>query len=203
VYELLRILFSAIFSLVFRWQVSGAENVPAGGVIIASNHISLWDPPLLGTALPRRIHFMAKEELFANPLFSWIITRLGAFPVKRGTADRTAIRTALTLLAEGSILGIFPEGTRSKTGALGSPEPGLALLALKSGAPVVPAAIIGTNKVFSDGHLFPRFQVIFGKPIQFSKDNSGKESMESMSMRVMTEISRLLSEAGHPEDRQG
>ncbi|WP_371370841.1 lysophospholipid acyltransferase family protein [Sporomusa aerivorans] len=202
-YSLLRMVLSVIFSLVFRWKVSGVENIPAGGVIIAANHISLWDPPLVGAAIPRRIHYMAKEELFAHPLFSWIITKLGAFPVKRGSADRTAIRTALTLLENGSVLGIFPEGTRSKDGKLGAPEPGLALLARKAGVPVVPAAIIGTNLVFKKGHWLPRFQVIFGKPLHFSRDDSAKESLEGLSIRVMTEIGRLLSEANHPADRQG
>ena len=194
-YELLRFFFTILFSSVFRWRTSGIENVPAGGVIIAANHISLWDPPVIGTALPRKVHFMAKEELFANPVFGWIISKLGAFPVKRGAADRTAIRTALRLLENGSILAIFPEGTRSKDGKLGSPEAGLALLALKSGVPIVPAAIIGTNKIFRDNQVLPKFQVIFGKPILLNRDIAGKESMEIMSTQVMAEISQLLQKA--------
>ncbi|SDD38373.1 lysophospholipid acyltransferase family protein [Sporomusa acidovorans] len=194
-YELLRILFTTLFSIVFRWQIIGAENIPPGGVIIAANHISLWDPPVIGSALSRRIHFMAKEELFTNRIFSWIITKLGAFPVKRGTADRTAIRTALTILEKGAVLGIFPEGTRSKNGKLGNPEPGLALLALKAGVPIIPTAVIGTNKVFSNGCLLPRFKVIFGNPIILSRSETVKESMEAMSSKVMTEIGNLLERA--------
>jgi 1-acyl-sn-glycerol-3-phosphate acyltransferase len=193
VYELLRVCFTILFSLLFRWKTVGTENIPAGGVIIAANHISLWDPPAVGTAIPgRRIHFMAKEELFANRMFGWIITKLGAFPVKRGAADRTAIRTALHLLETGHILGIFPEGTRSKNGKLGNPEPGLALLALKAGVPVIPTAIIGTDKIYSSGCLFPKFKVIFGKPLLLNRDNNSKESMEALSAKVMTEIDRLL-----------
>jgi len=195
VYELLRFFFTILFSSVFRWRTSGIENVPAGGVIIAANHISLWDPPVIGTALPRKVHFMAKEELFANPVFGWIISKLGAFPVKRGAADRTAIRTALRLLENGSILAIFPEGTRSKDGKLGAPEAGLALLALKSGVPIVPAAIIGTNKIFRDNQVLPKFRVIFGKPILLNRDIAGKESMEIMSTQVMAEIGQLLQKA--------
>ncbi|WP_094602810.1 1-acyl-sn-glycerol-3-phosphate acyltransferase [Sporomusa silvacetica DSM 10669] len=201
-YKLLRIFFAIIFSLVFRWRTSGTENIPAGGVIIAANHISLWDPPVVGTALSRKAHFMAKEELFTNPVFGWLISRLGAFPVKRGAGDRTAIRTALTLLKNDSILVIFPEGTRSKDGKLGAPEAGLALLALKAGVPVVPAAILGTNKLFHDGNLLPKFQVIFGKPIIFNRDNAGKENMEEMSIRVMTEISHLLEKANNCVGKQ-
>ncbi len=192
-YELLRVFLTLLFSLVFRWQTTGIENIPAGGVIIAANHISLWDPPVVGTAIPRRrIHFMAKEELFTNKIFCWIITKLEAFPVKRGSADRTAIRTALSLLETGNIVGIFPEGTRSKNGKLGNPEPGLALIAVKAGVPVVPTAIVGTDKIFSNGCLFPKIKVIFGKPLIFSRD---KESMEEMSARVMAEISHLLAAA--------
>lgn len=192
-YELLRVFLALLFSLAFRWQKIGIENIPSGGVIIAANHISLWDPPLVGAAIPdRRIHFMAKEELFSNKIFGWIISRLGAFPVKRGAADRTAIRTAITLLETGNILGIFPEGTRSKNGKLGQPEPGLALLAVKAGVPVIPTAIIGTNKIFSNGCLLPKFKIIFGKPLQFDRTT---ESMEAMSSRVMAEISDLLANA--------
>lgn len=203
-YNLIHVILSTFFSLVFRWKVVGAENIPTGGgVIIAANHVSLWDPPVLGTAVPRRIHFMAKEELFSNPIFSWLITKLGAFPVKRGTADRKAIRTALTLLENGSVLGIFPEGTRSKDGKLGAPEPGLALLALKSGVPVVPAAIIGTNKVFQNGHWLPRFTVVFGNPITFNRDNHAQDTMEAMSMRIMTEISHLLEATNRLQREQG
>ena len=192
-YNFLCLLLGAIFSIFFRWKVIGAENIPAaGGVIIAANHVSLWDPPVLGAAIPRRIHFMAKEELFTNPVFSWLITKLGAFPVKRGIADRTAIRTALSLLENGSVLGLFPEGTRSKTGVLGAPEPGLAMLAIKAGVPVVPAAIVGTNKLLRDGHIFPQFRVIFGEPLSLARDTAGKESLDVLSGKVMGEIDRLL-----------
>lgn len=203
-YEALHIFLNFLFSFVFRWSVSGAENIPPnGGVIIAANHISLWDPPVLGTATSRRVHFMAKEELFSNPIFGWVITKLGAFSVKRGAADRTAIRTALSLLENGSILGIFPEGTRSKNGKLGKPEPGLALLAIKAGVPVVPAAIIGTNKVLTDGQLLPKFQVIFGKPMILSRDSAAKESMEDISNKVMAEIGHLLEGAKQSDSKQG
>ena len=193
-YGLLRVFLTFLFSVAFRWQTIGTENIPAGGVIIAANHISLWDPPVVGTAITgRQIHFMAKEELFTNKLFAWIIGKqLGAFPVKRGAPDRTAIRTALTLLESGNILGIFPEGTRSKNGKLGAPEAGLALLAVKAGVPVVPTAIIGTNKIFKNGCLFPKFKIIFGKPLLFDRSS---ESMDAMSARVMTEISQLLAQA--------
>ncbi|BBB92971.1 MAG TPA: lysophospholipid acyltransferase family protein [Methylomusa anaerophila] len=191
--SLARILFTAVFTIFFRWRVYGTENIPTtGGVVIASNHISLFDPPVIGTAVPRLIHFMAKEELFQIPVFGWLIKKFNAFPVRRSTADRTAIRTALSLLATGNIVGIFPEGTRSKTGKLGSPEPGIAMIVAKAGVPVVPAAVIGTNRVFRNGCLFPQFIVKFGPPIMVTKGKTDKESMEFITTRIMSEISCLL-----------
>lgn len=193
-YSVLRLVFGSIFTVFFRWKISGTENIPIqGAAIIASNHISNWDPPVIGTALPRRLRFMAKEELFSIPIFDKIISSLGAFPVKRGSADRTAIKTAISILENGEILGLFPEGTRSKNGQLGKPEPGIALIAVKTGAPIIPAAIIGTNKIFSNGNLFPKFEVIFGKPILIDKGRVDKEGLDRIGVQIMDEISHLLA----------
>lgn len=194
-YNVVRIFLHYFFKVIFRCKIIGADNIPShGGAIIAANHVSLFDPPVVGTAFARPIHFMAKEELFAIPVLKWIFTKLKAFPVRRATADRTAIRHAITLLNNGELLGLFPEGTRSKTGKLGKPETGLAMIALKSGAPVVPTAIIGTNKVWKDGFLLPRFIVKFGNPITVEEGKADKEAMENLSNRIMQEISHLLEE---------
>lgn len=194
-YGFLKIALYYFFTLFFRFKIIGAQHLPmSGGVIIAANHISLWDPPVLSAACTRPINFMAKEELFANPLFSRIITNLKAFPVRRGAADRTAIRYAINLLKNGEILGAFPEGTRSKTGELGKPEPGIAMIALKAGVTIVPAAIIGTNKVFKKGSILPQFIVKFGKPIMITEEKADKEMMEKISATIMEEISCLLKE---------
>ncbi len=191
-YSFLKIVLIIIFRLLFRCKITGQENIPQqGGVLIASNHISLWDPPLIGAFMHRPIHFMAKEELFKNPLFSWIIRQLNAFPVRRGTADRNAIRTAIELLEKGQCLGLFPEGTRSKNGLLGPAEPGVAMIALKAGATIVPTAIIGTNKVLKDS-LFPKFELRFGKPIRLNKEKADKENLEKISKMIMTEIAILI-----------
>ncbi|MDF2635556.1 MAG: 1-acyl-sn-glycerol-3-phosphate acyltransferase [Pelosinus sp.] len=173
----------------------GIENIPmSGGAIIASNHVSLFDPPVIGTAFTRSIHFMAKEELFAISAIGWIFKKLKAFPVRRATADRTAIRHAINLLENGELLGLFPEGTRSLTGQLGRPETGLAMIALKSGVPIIPTAVIGTNKVCKDGQLLSRFIVKFGNPIAVIKGKADKETMEELSNQIMKEISLLLEE---------
>jgi len=193
VYSFFKTVFYYFFTVIFRFKIIGTEHIPAhGGVIIAANHISLWDPPVLGAACMRSIHFMAKEELFAIPGLKWIITKLKAFPVRRGAADRTAIRHAINLLKKGEILGVFPEGTRSTTGELGKPEAGIAMIALKAGVPIVPACIIGTNRLFKDGCMFPQFIIKFGKPIMIKEDKNDKEMMEKISITIMQEISCLL-----------
>ena len=191
-YELCRIIFNMIFTVFFRWEIKGAENIPkTGGLIIAANHVSNFDPPVIGCALSRKLHFMAKEELFVNQVLRWAFIKLGSFPVKRASADRVAIRKAMSLLEEGEVLGIFPEGTRSKTGALGRAEPGLAMIALKTGVPIVPTAVMGTNQVFK-GTLFPRFKVIFGEPIYIEKGRADKQSMEDVGKHVMENIANLI-----------
>jgi len=193
-YSVVKKILYCFFKLFFRYTVIGAEHIPkSGGVIIAANHISLWDPPTLGTAAGRDVHFMAKEELFSIPVFKNLITGLHAFPVRRGAADRAAIRYAINLLKDGKILGAFPEGTRSQTGELGEPEQGIAMIAIKAGVPIVPAAIIGTNKVFRNGSLLPQFIVKFGKPMTIDTEKVDKESMEKISHQIMQEISYLLT----------
>lgn len=196
-YELIRGAFALIFKLVFRWRIEGVENIPQeGGAIIAANHISLWDPPLVGTAFKRHIHFMAKEELFKIPLITPIIKVLKAFPVKRGTADRAAIRNALSLLGQGELLGLFPEGTRSKTGELGKPEPGIAMIALKANVPIIPAAISGTNCVFRNGSLLPVFTIRFGPPIYPDADPAYRENMALLGDKIMQEIAKQQQQTG-------
>ncbi len=174
-YSVCKALFIFLFRVFFRLRIRGSENVPAqGAVILASNHLSLIDPPLIGCASPRRVRFMAKEELFAYPVFGTIIKELGAFPVRRGSADRQAIKTGLTILDEGGVMAIFPEGTRSKNGELGKAMPGILMLAAKSGAAIVPIALSGTNKL-SARNWFPRFSIRFGIPYQLPEVFSRQE----------------------------
>ncbi|MBR1581229.1 MAG: 1-acyl-sn-glycerol-3-phosphate acyltransferase [Selenomonadaceae bacterium] len=195
-YSMLRIFFRAFFKVLFGARVIGRENLPAeGAIILAANHMSNWDPPLLATFLERKVNYMAKEELFANKIFATAITNLGAFPVKRETADRNAIKRALALLKAGKCLGLFPEGTRSKTGELGKAEAGVGLIAAMSKAPVLPAAIIGTNKIFSSGKFFPRLTVIYGRPIKFEGSTKDKAALESFSQSIMDEIAKLIASA--------
>jgi len=196
-YNIVHLLLGQFLRVVFRLRAINPENVPAGsGVVIAANHISLWDPPVIGCGLPvsRQVHMMAKEELFAIPVFGWVISHLYSFPVRRGLADRNAIRTALDILRNGGAVGMFPEGTRSKTGQLGPAMPGMAMLAVKAAVPVVPAAVFGTNKVFRQGNILPRFTIRFGAPLYARPDMTDKENIEWLNNAVMAEIARMLAE---------
>lgn len=191
-YGLAKGLFSLLFALLFfGWRVEGRDNLPAeGGAILCSNHISWWDPPLVGCVVKRRVHFMAKEELFKIPILGSILPALGAFPVRRGTPDRSAIRQALRVLKDGQVLGIFPEGTRSKTGRLQKAEPGTALLAIKSQAPLVPVAILGPYR------LFRPIRVRIGAPFtveEFYDQRLSTEVLGPASEKIMAKIAELMS----------
>lgn len=149
IYEVIRGIARIILKPLFRISAEGIEAVPSQGpVIIAANHKSWLDPVFLGIILRRKIRFMAKEELFKYPLFSWLIRKLGAFPVKRGSADRKALRSAIDILKAGGIVGIFVEGTRVKKEGIGELRPGAYFLAKMGEAPVVLAAIRGNRPLF-------------------------------------------------------
>ncbi len=160
-------VFRKIFRLQFRimrWKVYGLENFPReGAAIMVSNHVSIWDPVVAACSVPRDVSFMAKEELFSNPLLDKLFRKLGAFPVKRGQGDTSAIRNSLRVLKDGQILGLFPEGTRSKTGEMQKGLPGMILLMEKSKAPIVPVRVNGTKNFITKG--WGNIEVLIGKPI--------------------------------------
>lgn len=200
-----RSLSRLLFKATCRLEVVGRENLPAtGGVIIAPNHISHLDPPLVGAALSRSVYFMAKRELFEVPIFGWIIRQTHAFPVSRGTADRQAIRQAQKLLESGEVLVIFPEGKRSPDGRLQAPELGLAMIAARAGVPVVPMALTGTNYALPRGSVCfrpARIRVTIGAPQSFaSMTNSefSRQTLQEFSDKIMNEIQRML-----PAEMQG
>ncbi|KGK85461.1 acyl-phosphate glycerol 3-phosphate acyltransferase [Desulfosporosinus sp. HMP52] len=156
-----------IFRLQFRlmgWKVQGVENIPCEGpVILAINHVSMWDPVVAACSVPRHVSFMAKEELFSLPILGKIFSRLGAFPVKRGHGDMNAIRQSLAILKGGGVLGLFPEGTRSKTGEIQKGMPGMVLLMEKSQASVVPVKVRGTKHMFTKG--WGKITIVLGQPL--------------------------------------
>jgi 1-acyl-sn-glycerol-3-phosphate acyltransferase len=173
----------------------GINKVPVNGsIILAANHVSNWDPVIIGVALKRPIHFMAKFELFNNRFMGKLLTSLNAFPVKRGVADRRAIEKAIKLLRDGKVLGIFPEGARKKVNPNSQIYSGAAMLALKTGAQVVPVACIGTEKDLPIGWLQP-FKVRFGEPInleQYRNQKINSAMLEEVSKQIMKEITLLF-----------
>jgi 1-acyl-sn-glycerol-3-phosphate acyltransferase len=164
-----RAILQPFFHIYFRMVRIGREHIPAHGpVIIAANHRSFLDPFVIGTMARRPLYYVAKQELFRNRLQAWLLNALGAFPVRRGASDEDMIETAKAILARGDIVLIFPEGTRIRPGSLGKPKRGVGRLALESGAPVVPLAIIGTEDVRSGWRIRPRkVRVRAGRPLRF------------------------------------
>ena len=191
-YGFLQYFFRLIFYTLFRTRVYGRENIPAeGAVILAANHASNIDPPLMASLIERPVSYMAKIELFENPIFGAAIRRCHAFPVKRGASDRGAIKAAVTVLKEGHMLGLFPEGTRSKTGELQKAEAGIALIASMTGAPIVPVAILNSHRIFANGGLLPQLRIMYGAPISFQGDRKSKEALDAFSAEIMAHIARM------------
>ncbi|MFD0958793.1 lysophospholipid acyltransferase family protein [Paenibacillus chungangensis] len=186
-YIFFRSLLGIIYKLLFRLEAQGLEHIPAEGpVILASNHISNLDPPTVGIYVKRKVHFMAKEELFKVPVFGALITAFGAFPVKRGGVSKDAIKSAITLVDSGKVLGIFPEGTRGGSGAA---KKGTAMIALRSDAKIVPVAIKGSYKPFR------KMYVCYGEPITLSAiiDASSSDKLEQATDAIMAAIKKLSS----------
>ena len=193
VFKLVRLILNFVFFVCLGLKVEGRENIPGkGAIIVAPNHKSYWDPPVIGTAVNNRIiHYMAKEELFKNPIFGWVIRKFGTFPVKRGTVDRQAVRQAVRELKSGNPLGIFPEGTRIKREGLGRFHSGMASLALMTGTPVVPVAVIGTMDLpKKNGPL----AVLIGKPIEVKKERPTDEKVAELNDIVKGEIQKMMDE---------
>ena len=188
-YGLLRIIFTFIYSVIFPTTVKGKENIPKeGAVILAANHLSNWDPPLVGTFIPRHLAYMAKEELFKVPILKNILENVHTFPVKRGASDRAAIKTALQMLEAKECICMFPEGTRSKDGKLHKGAQGVALIAAKSKATVIPVAIQGTFKL----RPFRKITLIYGKPMTFEAEKVDKENLQEFTEKIMQEIASML-----------
>jgi len=188
-----------VLAIFGRCRYIDPDNVPkTGAVIIAPNHVSYLDPPTAGSGYRRVTHFMAKQELFKIPVLGWLIKAVGSFPVKQHSADRNALRTALELLSKGEVVCIFPEGTRSLDGKLLPAQAGIGMIAIKSRAPVVPVALIGTERVLPPHSFFFHFSrvtVVYGRPMTFDDlYNRGleREAVEEVGRRIMSAIASLL-----------
>lgn len=189
----------ALMRLLFRLEVRGREHVPAAGpVLLVSNHVSVLDPPIVGGAAPRELYFLAKEELFRVPLLGSLIHALNARPVKRDGADGRALKTTLRLLREGGAVLVFPEGTRGVEGRLAEGKPGVGMLAVMSGAPVVPVYVSGTGRALPPGRALPRparVRVTFGPPLSFkaADDEGRKDRYREVTREIMRAVAQLMS----------
>jgi len=184
-----------IFRFLFKGQTIGISNLPkTGGVVVVSNHGSHLDPPILGHALGRPVAFMAKSELFKVPILSFIISACGAYPVKRGAGDREAIRNASDRLNEGWATGVFLDGTRQENGRVNDPKAGAALLAARTGSPILPVAIVNSHRAFPKGSVLPRFVSIhlrLGELIQPPKTKK-REDLTSTTQAIQKSINSML-----------
>ncbi len=221
-YRLAWAIIHPLFRLLYRMRVIGLHNVPREGpIVLASNHVSNIDPVFVGAACNRQVHFMAKVELWSFRPLGWLVQALGAFPVRRGEADREAIRTALELLDEAAVVGIFPEGRRQMAGKLGEPQPGVALLSMRAGVTTIPVLLRGTDRILRRKRLgFPRVTVRFGPPVPAEAEpgtgvsgtvaeargdggRSRAERHREFSGRLMAALQALLDEAEREEAMGG
>ncbi len=196
-YHVVRLIIRILLLLLTRWQVKGKENILSQGpMLIVANHLELADVPLLGISLGRRVIFMAKKELFRFRLIGYFIGILGAFPVHRGQLDRKALHQAAQVLADGQALVMFPEATRSKNARLQSAFPGSALIAVRSGAPILPIGITGTERIKGVAWLLrrPQITVNIGPPFYLPPVNgkSTKIELAELTNFIMGRIAGLL-----------
>ena len=196
-YAILKPCALALMRLLFRLEARGTEHVPRhGAVLLVANHSSFLDPPLVGGVAPRPLTFMAKAELFRIPLFGGLIRRLNARPVRREGADSGALRMALRILQDGGVLLVFPEGTRGSEGDLRAPKPGVGMLAVLSGAAVVPVFIQGSGRAWPRGQRLPRpakVVVTFGQPRTFERRGAGggRADYDAVSRDIMAGLAAL------------
>ncbi|MCO5177055.1 MAG: 1-acyl-sn-glycerol-3-phosphate acyltransferase [Thermomicrobiales bacterium] len=191
-----------VLRVTLRLRVAGVANIPKrGGAIVICNHLGWFDPPILDAACPRPILFMAKEEFMNYPILRWFAKQSGAFPVRRGTADRKALQHAQNLIADGLFVGMFPEGTRSKTGSLQRAFTGASLVVVRSNALVIPCIMVGTEDLPMSGtkerkrrRFWPKVRVVYGEPFRLaSRMPSGERySLDELTDAMMIEIARML-----------
>lgn len=198
-YAIAYLLVAIMARIFFRLRIIGRENIPEDdGVIVAANHLSYLDIPLLGYSIGRRADYMGKKELFGIPLIGSLFRILGGFPIDREKLDRTALREAVKRLKSGRVVVIYPEGRRSPDGELQAGKPGIGVIVRMSGKKVIPAAIHGTDKAMPAGRWIIRpapVTIKFGKPLDFSdliKKRDEKEGVENITKTIMDNIATLM-----------
>lgn len=190
-------LINRLARLLARVTVTGTENMPSGGLLLVANHLTSYDPFLVGMCFKRPAYFMGKSELYRNPVRAWVFLQLGTFPVRRGEPDRAALRHAEELLRTGRVVAIFPEGHRSHRGTVQAGQPGIALLARRTGVPILPVAITGSE------HLLPRalarwrpwrrpeLTITVGTPFRLP-ESDGRADYAALAGLIMARVAALL-----------
>jgi len=192
-YELVKLLLTPILLLFYRTRCIDSDKVPVEGpAVITPNHFSFFDHFFIAVYLRRKVHFMAKSQLFKRPM-QFIFTHGGVFPVLRGRRDDEAFKTAHAVLARGGLVVMYAEGGRSRTGELGQARPGVGRIALESGVPIVPAAISGSAEVRNWKRLrFPKVTVQYGDPISFEQvESPTREQAQTVADQIFAEVQRL------------
>lgn len=175
IYAFAKFVISIYMFLFLRISFEGRENIPEkGGLLMYSNHPSAFDMFLVATRIKRKVHYMAKAELFRNPVLAFLVRELGAFPVQRGRGDTGSVKNAMALLDKGEVVGIFPEGTRVRERSSEKKKGGAALIAYHSGAPILPVGIEGRGRIFS------KVRVVYGKPFTLQIPEGEKPEREDL-----------------------
>ncbi|MEY3479319.1 MAG: 1-acyl-sn-glycerol-3-phosphate acyltransferase [Verrucomicrobiota bacterium] len=189
-------LSKAIAKTFFSYRVIGAENmIEEGPCIIAANHCSFFDPPLVGVACKRAIHYLARKSLLDWPVVGPVFPDLNVIPVDQKNADRSALMAAIRVVRTGGAILVFPEGTRSADGRLQAAQPGVGMIVAKTGAPVAPMRIFGSFEAFPRNRKFPRratISVVVGKPLQFPPEEISKRDIyQKTSDRILDAVAEL------------
>ena len=196
-YTFVKSMFRVYFALFYKVRTEGLENIPkTGPLLMCANHPTGLDMFLIGTRIPKRqVHYMAKAELFRNKILAFLLKHVGAFPVSRGKGDVGSVKTAYKLLEDGKIVGVFPEGTRTKKKDIKKRKAGAALFALHSNAQILPVAIDGEYK------LFKKVRVVFGEPFYLNEQgeraqsvNYSKEELLNGSEVILNRIYALIGQ---------
>jgi 1-acyl-sn-glycerol-3-phosphate acyltransferase len=201
-YYILKYLAWFLIALTMRFNRRGTENVPVSGpLLVVANHMSVSDPVLVAIGLRRRMVFLAKEELFKNAFNAYFVRRFGAIPVYRGRLNREALQKTRTVLNRGGVIGLFPEGQRSRSGALITSQPGSALIASHNRVPILPVGITGTEVIKGIGWIWhrPKVEVNIGQPfyLPYNNENPNREKLDVYSDIIMQKIVELIPEKYH------
>lgn len=200
-FRLTTAFFYYLFRLLYRLEIKGVENIPAGPALIAANHTSYFDPPLIGASVHEELHFLAKANLFRFPIFGRMIRNLNAHPVSGTTSDLASFKLICQLIVEGKKVVIFPEGGRSVNGELLPIRPGVGMLAMRCDAPIIPTYIKGLYEAWPMGQKFPkpwgRVSIHFGRPIDWHdfKHLDRKQAQEAIAEAITSALIELKNRA--------